>query len=89
MIPPNHFLRVLGAAPGVAVLLAVLWRSCDSSANEWRPVVAVLDRTRLVRAPKLYSYLHNVYIVWGMVVFKSTGRCVQVKLQQQMQLHFT
>lgn len=57
-------------------------------------MVAVLDRSRLVPVPKLYSYLHNVYIVWGMVVkldshFKSTGRCVQVKLQQQMQLHFT
>lgn len=41
MIPPVHFLRVAGAGPGVALLLAVLWQSSDGSANVLRPVGAV------------------------------------------------
>lgn len=65
MIPLDHFLRVASAGPGVALLLAVLWRSSDGSANVLRPVEP-FDRNGLVFLN--CSCLHNVYIVLGMVV---------------------
>lgn len=90
MIPLDHFLRAAGAGPGVALLLAVLWRSSEAQhmcSGLWE----LFDRTGLIFLN--CNCLHNVYIVLGMVVhldsLKSSGGYVQAKLQQQMQLHFT